>query len=1797
MKHIYLLFVWPACFCYTLCAQVKDDFSDNDFDNRPMWTGNDENFEITTGELHLVAPAETAESYLSTANGLVKNTTWEFYFRFEQNPSGSNKAFVYLVSDQAELQRSLNGYYVLIGNSSDEISLYRQDGTKSTELIDGVDDVVDSNPVNVRVRVTRDSIGNWELLRDATGGTNYSSEGTAFDATYTSTSYFGINCDYTSTRSTLFYFDDFKISAPLQIDTVQIIANDSIHVQFNTPVANNEQVSNYEITGSSDTISIGFVKRSIVDSSLVQIRLNEPLLSDSYQLTIGGIEEVIEETFHDFSIDFAYKALALVSKEVLSDSSLILTFNDSLNTIQTDNFFIDQSIGNPVSTQLQNSDSAQVVLIFDQKFEDGIEYLLTISEVENLLENSSFSGTSEIEFVLPLIPENAVALIKNTLRVDFNKKLDKTTTETNEHYFLDGVNPVGAALQANDSSVLLTFENAFNSGPFSLEINGLKDNRGNVMTPASVGFEYLELLVLQTEQVGDSINVKFNQLLDLVSAMNHGNYSVLGTNPVSVSHKSDSTVSLLFPHLVNNRYELIIDGVDNRSGNATAESLTFDFFFETLTSSRTIVFNEIMADPNPSVALPIAEYIELYNASNTSINLRNFTMNEATLPDSSISAKSYALVIDDSNIEDFRDFENLIVVSNFGALNNGGEPLVLRDQFGNTVDSLHYNIHWYDDVEKASGGYALEQINPHLPCPDDFNWTASLHEIGGTPGLQNSLFDTIPDTMSPELTDFQVIGGNLIKLSFSESIDASSMTIGAFALPQNSIVAVDQTSFSTVELFLAQDLVSEVFHDLSLSGLHDCSGNEMMDLTIHFYHDLLTPSLLGLEIVSDSEITLVFSEPLSESVAEDEKHYNLGSIQPLKAILQDSATQKVVLSFDTLFLENEIYEVNLVGIQDTMGNATDTLQSAFVYLDHVKGTQVVAENLMTIFFKEMIAESTIGPQNFLLEEIGRPDQIVLDSKDQSVVRLSFSENIDDNTAYRLFMRKILNTHGDSLITPAAHVFWDTKGPVPDELLLLSDRALEINFNEPLRPEVAINVLNYQRSDGEQPIEAVLTDPSSVKLIFDTPFEVEMEQTLTVKNLQDVLGNKMTSARTMSFLYDPLPPTLDSAFVLAPDQVQVQFSEPLLQNALVNENFKINDKNPTNIRLLGPDSTTIVLGFSEEFPEVLLPYKLEYLEDRNGNEITNPITGEINYVNAVLSRIQLLTPEIVQLTFNRAMETAAVDRLNYQLSDIYIDTVKQVDERTFQLVLAKSLAFQTDYDLELGDILDLGGQSLLHHRYTFTFEPYFTSLEVIDDRTLELLFSTSFTSLASTAFAIDDQSPQFLSIDPENRGKVRLVFEEPFAANKNLTLSWQLLTDRYGRVVPSYGYSFLLDDQPPYLSHIESDFFNTVKIVFNETIDPSTALSVSQYEILEQGNPSRVDQEGNTSFLLVFDSLVIGMEYTIQVKNISDESGNFLESDSLTFIYQPPVVPEAGSVIVTEIMADPSPSVGLPEAEYVELHNTTSDTINLRSMMMTDGMAVLALPNAQLAPEGYYVISGDKLFNLGNDGDSVVLTDVYGHLIDRVVYTRDWYRDTEKDDGGYSLELINPSSPCGGQANWIASGAESGGTPGYQNSVFNLDPDGVSPFVVGHHLIGTDQLLVNFNETIDTTTIHLSGFLSDLLIENFSFSEDEVILTFRDDLKNGELLHLTISGVKDCAGNVIEETTLSFGLGKKPAYNELLITEIMADPEPVVGLPSIEYLEIYNASDFLISLEQVRIADEGSTADLSEECLVPESIFY
>lgn len=258
MKYLLFLLVLSSI---ELNAQWSDSFSDLDFSSNPVWSGDTSKFTInSSGQLQLNAAAVNGLAYLSTTSAIGVKASWTFTVKMDFNPSSSNYARVYLMSDQPNVTLPLNGYYLRIGYTNDDLCLIRKQGDTETIIADGRDKIFNTTTVNARIKVTRDDQNTWTLFCDTTGGENFSISATATDNTMLTSQYFGIQCIYSSTRSTKFYFDDFVVTGEVYSEPKPVVDTTRLFdVLFNeimadpTPVAGLPESEYLELYNRSNT--------------------------------------------------------------------------------------------------------------------------------------------------------------------------------------------------------------------------------------------------------------------------------------------------------------------------------------------------------------------------------------------------------------------------------------------------------------------------------------------------------------------------------------------------------------------------------------------------------------------------------------------------------------------------------------------------------------------------------------------------------------------------------------------------------------------------------------------------------------------------------------------------------------------------------------------------------------------------------------------------------------------------------------------------------------------------------------------------------------------------------------------------------------------------------------------------------------------------------------------------------------------------------------------------------------------------------------------------------------------------------------------------------------------------------------------------------------------------------------------------------------------------------------------------------------------------------------------------------
>ena len=311
------------------------------------------------------------------------------------------------------------------------------------------------------------------------------------------------------------------------------------------------------------------------------------------------------------------------------------------------------------------------------------------------------------------------------------------------------------------------------------------------------------------------------------------------------------------------------------------------------------------------------------------------------------------------------------------------------------------------------------------------------------------------------------------------------------------------------------------------------------------------------------------------------------------------------------------------------------------------------------------------------------------------------------------------------------------------------------------------------------------------------------------------------------------------------------------------------------------------------------------------------------------------------------------------------------------------------------------------------------------------------------------------------------------------------------------------------------------------------------------------------------------------------------------------------ILITEISPDPTPVITLPPFEFLELTNVSTTSYNLKDWKISDGSSSTGIGgNFILYPDSIVIICSNPslpLFSafgkaigissfpsLDNDEDLIVLRSPEGSVIHAVNYTRQFYQNDVKSDGGWSLEMIDTKSPCMDESNWKASESLTGGSPGKKNSVAGDNKDEIIPRLIRTFSKDSLTLQAVFNEQLDSTSAadaskYVLDKINPLTATPVGPLFTEVRLTFPTPLRQGVVYKLAVSKVTDCAGNEVDhQNFVNAGLPKGVDLNDIIINEILFNPKT----DGFDFFELYNRSEKIVDLQTLYAASRTSTGTLT-----------
>lgn len=323
------------------------------------------------------------------------------------------------------------------------------------------------------------------------------------------------------------------------------------------------------------------------------------------------------------------------------------------------------------------------------------------------------------------------------------------------------------------------------------------------------------------------------------------------------------------------------------------------------------------------------------------------------------------------------------------------------------------------------------------------------------------------------------------------------------------------------------------------------------------------------------------------------------------------------------------------------------------------------------------------------------------------------------------------------------------------------------------------------------------------------------------------------------------------------------------------------------------------------------------------------------------------------------------------------------------------------------------------------------------------------------------------------------------------------------------------------------------------------------------------------------------------------------------------------VVIDEIMADPSPQVGLPNNEWIELKNTTAAPINLQNWRIGDASGQSGpMPNFTLQPDSFVivctgsavaamsvfgtVISVTSFPSLDNDGDQLFLRAANGRTIHAVAYTSAWYQNELKKEGGWTLEMADTKSPCAGISNWKASTNTSGGSPGKKNSVDAVNNDAAAPQLKRAYTTDNTTVILVFDEPVDSligatlSNYSIDGGLTLISATTLAPLFNTVQLRTATAMSANTVYTITASNIKDCKGNSIGSANKArVGLPVDAAPGEWIINEILFNPRS----NAFDYVEFYNNSNKIFDASKLFIANRNSSGVVSSIKALSPVPFY
>jgi hypothetical protein len=1050
--------------------------------------------------------------------------------------------------------------------------------------------------------------------------------------------------------------------------------------------------------------------------------------------------------------------------------------------------------------------------------------------------------------------------------------------------------------------------------------------------------------------------------------------------------------------------------------------------------------------------------------------------------------------------------------------------------------------------------------------------------------------DPYTDTFAPFITEIQINGNNHLRLKFDELVDSLTAHTATNYNIQGIGVASEANyyfeNYTEMQLSFNEAFIAGSAYAITINGVEDLNGN-VMDTTIQ----ITVPNLLGQNITesfTDFDLTNnltwtgnlsdfeIINPSISGNGSFSDVYQNDGALLRNKVNTTSSCiTTELIRNYGqwsftvgdgngwSISGTNDYYIIITASTNDPAllkpdnpnfygyylrydGSADDSFvlykQTGAVATPIIEtGYPAGTDGTTPIPYTIKITRDTLSGWSLYIDEGTYTDPITLrgtsaDNEIQTGNYFGLVTNISTPSDSRV-------VYLDSIY--AGEIIVDEQAPFVENAKIIGDKSIKISFDEFIETTGAVQLTNYSIEGIGNPVQAnfYYENEKEIELTFDTDFNAENTLSLSIQNITDANGN--TTDTTVTIL---VPTVLGQ-------NIHESFTDFDLTNNLL-WTGELNDFEIINPETEGNGS------FSETY-------------ENDGAMLRSKVNTESSCLTTELIR------NYGQWSFTIAEGTGwSISGSN----DYYVIITANTND---------TAALKSDNPNFYGYYLRRDGGA--NDKFVLYKQQGTTATPIIETNYPE--GTDGSTSVPYSVKIVRDTLEGWsLYIDEGS-------YKEAYTL-RGTSLDNEIQTGNYFGIVTNintisetrvlyldsiYAGAIIKDTISPVVERISVISENEIKVQFSETVD-TTILSTSNFTTVNNGNPSSIEvQDAGSTFQLVFDANFPLREMeNLTITGIIDIEGNEMTDTTLQFVYFEPI---EGDIVINEIFFDNSPVVGLPEYDYIELYNRSGFDINLQNWTIEIGDDTREFPEYILNNNEYLIVTSSaaeesyEAFGntidvitttlLTNTGKQITLKDSTGTDIHYISYTQNWYRNSDKEDGGWSIEQIDPEWYCAQAGNWKASTNSLGGTPGTQNSVLAENPDTTAPFLKAIAVTETNQISLTFSETLQEGTFNSSNIAIspvnsiETLIVNES-TPNNWIITLTDSLPERQTIEVTVSNLIDYCGNTNLSDTITTIM--VPSYfQQMIFTEIMAIPAEDDRI-QYEFLELYNHDSLPVNIE-------------------------